>query len=85
MADKKMTIRILAVVIVILVLALVYVLAIRPAVSGFVVNKQVDAYTQGQTDFLNAMLVQLQQNGYTQITVGNQSIVLVPYNPSPQQ
>lgn len=80
-----MTIRILAVVIVILVLALVYVLAIRPAVSGFVVNKQVDAYTQGQTDFLNAMLVQLQQNGYTQITVGNQSIVLVPYNPSPQQ
>ena len=76
--NSKVTIKILVIVIVVLALALIYVLAIKPAVSGFVVDKQVSAYemgyTQAQADLLNNIIVQLQQAGYAQIPVGENLI-----------
>ncbi len=73
MADKsKLTIRILILIIALLALAVLYAFVIRPTVSGFVMNKQIDAYNQGQTDLLNNILVQLQQTGNAQISVGDE-------------
>ena len=70
----------LVLLVIILSIMVVYAFVISPAITGFVVGKQIEA-----RDFIiNNMLLQLQQNGYVQIGVGNQSLILVPYQP-PQQ
>ena len=78
MAEKnKLIMRILILVIVLLVLVIAYAFAIRPAVSGYVVDKQISAYNQGQADLLNSMWAQIQQTGTAQIPVAeNQVLVL---------
>lgn len=77
MADRaRLTIKILVLIIVLLVLVVAYALAVRPAISGYIVNKQVGAYQQGQADLLNNILVQMQQVGYAQIPVGNYTLFL---------
>ena len=82
-ADKR-TIRILVVIIILLALVFLYVFVLKPAISGYVVNKQTDAYYRAQVDVWNNMLVQLNQNGYVQFTAGNQTLILVPYQPPAQ-
>lgn len=77
MADRtKLTIKILVLIIVLLVLVVAYALAIKPAVSGYVINKQVGAYQQGQADLLNNILVQMQQVGYAKLPIGNYTLLL---------
>ena len=82
MANKsKMVVWSLVVVIAVLALLLVYILVVQPAVGNYVYGKQVTAYNQAQSDVVNTMLVQLQQQGYIQIPVGNQTLYLVAAQP----
>lgn len=74
----------LIVVIVILSAVLIYVLVIRPTFSNYVLDQQVSAYNQAQGDLLNSMLVQLQQQGYIAIPVGNQTLYLAQAQPQQQ-
>ncbi len=77
MEKSKLTIRILILVIALLALVVLYAFAIRPAVTGYAVNKYSQGYYQGQSDLLSNIVVQLQQAGYAQIPVGeNQVLVL---------
>ncbi len=77
MEKQKLTMRILILVIVLLALAVLYAFAVRPAVTGYAVNKYSQGYYQGQSDLLSNIVVQLQQAGYAQIPVGeNQVLVL---------
>ncbi|MCX6749608.1 MAG: hypothetical protein NTW17_02590 [Candidatus Pacearchaeota archaeon] len=76
MADKKsVLITVLVLVIVILAGILIYAFVIRPAYTGYVVERQ----TEGVQIAVNAILTQLQQNGFVQIPIGNQTLILVPY------
>jgi len=85
MANKtKAVMTSLIVVIVILAAILIYALVIKPAVGSYVYNQQLSAYNQAQGDFLNAMLVQLQQQGYISIPVGNQTLYLAQAQPQQQ-
>jgi len=78
MAEKSgLTIKILVLIIVLLVLVIAYVLALKPAVSGFIVKKQVGAYQQGQADTLNSIWVQIQQTGAAQIPLGDNSVLVL--------
>ena len=64
----------------VLIVILIYVFAIKPTIQGYVVKKQVEA-----SDFIvGAILSQVQQQGYVQLTYGNQTLVLVPYTPQTQ-
>ena len=70
-------ITVLVLVIVILVVIVVYAFVIKPAISGYTVQKQ----TEGVQIAVNSILAQIQQNGFVQIPIGNQTLILVPYTP----
>lgn len=79
--NSNRMIVILAVVILVLATVIVYSFALKPSFNGYVVSKQVEA----QDIVLNALLSQLQQNGYIQIPIGDEILTLVPYQPEQQQ
>jgi len=68
-------ITVLVIVIVILAGIMLYAFVIQPKISGYNVQKQ----TEGVNIAINYILAQLQQNGFVQIPVGNQTLILVPY------
>lgn len=75
-------IAIMAVIILLLVGVILYSFAVRPMISGYVVNKQV----QAQNLVVSALVKQIQETGYVQIPVGeDQVLTLVPYQPQEQQ
>ena len=81
MVNKNIMIAILALVIIVLVGVMVYSFVIKPKISGYNVEKQ----TEGVEIAINYILAQLQQNGFVQIPLGNQTLILVPYTPPQQQ
>lgn len=81
MANKtNVLISILILVIVVLGGIVVYSFLVKPAYTGYVVDKQVEGVNLCVTN----LLTQLQQNGFIQIPIGNQSLILVPYTPPAQ-
>ena len=82
MANRtRILIVVLVLIIVVLAGIMLYVFAIKPKISGYVVERQ----REGVVIAVNSILAQLQQQGFVQIPLNqNQSIILVPYVP-PQQ
>lgn len=80
MADRstKTVIWIMLIVILVLLLFIGYVFLVKPAYTGFVTNQQIAGYQVGYQQVVNNMLTQLQQTGYVQLNVGNQTIILAP-------
>ena len=70
-----------AIAIVVLALALIYVLLIEPKIQGYVVQKQVNA----QEVTVQAIVQIVNQQGYVVLGQGNDSVVLVKYNPEQGQ
>ena len=82
MADKKSVgLVVLGLLVVIMALVMIYAFVIQPAVSGYAVQKQNEGAQAGANYVVSYILTQLQQNGYVQIPVGNQTLILVPYTP----
>lgn len=82
MANRtNVLITVLVVVIVILAGIMVYAFIVKPKISGYTVQKQ----TEGVQIAIDYIVAQLQQNGFVQIPVGNQTIILVPYAQPGQQ
>ncbi len=78
--DKaKVLVTVLTLLVVVLGMLVVYAFVLRPAMSGYIVKSQND----GAMALISYMVSQIQQQGYTQIPVGNQTLVLIPYQ-SPQ-
>lgn len=84
MANRtKVLIVFLVLVIVVLAGVMAFTYLIKPKVTGYVTEKQ----TEGVQIAVNAILMQLQQQGYVQIPLGvdedgqQQVLYLVPYNP----
>jgi len=80
MAKKSrsgLVIIILIIIVLILLGIILYSFVIKPSISGYVLNKQIEA----KDATLNTILLQIQQQGYAQISdnQGN-TIILVPYN-----
>jgi hypothetical protein len=72
----------MAIIIIILAIALVYAFALKPAFNGYIVEKQ----TEAQDIVLNALLSQLYQNGYIQIPLSDDKVlILVEYKYPEQQ
>jgi Tfp pilus assembly protein PilE len=72
-----LVIVILLVVILVLVGVMIFSFFVRPSYTGYVVDKQIEA----QNILLANIVMQVQQNGFVQIPVGNQTLYLVPFNP----
>ncbi|MEK6873225.1 MAG: hypothetical protein AABW91_00080 [Nanoarchaeota archaeon] len=79
MKDKKFLIAM--VVIVVLALVLLYVLLIGPKIQGYVVQRQIDA----QQVAVQTIVQVVNQQGYVVLGQGNDSIILVKYNPEQGQ
>ncbi len=73
--DRKFAIAVLL--ILILGSALIYMVLIKPKVQGYVVNKQI----QAQGIVVQAIMNQVNSQGYVQLFDGNNSIILVKYTP----
>ena len=71
-------IALLIFVILVLVGVVLYMTAVKPAVQGYVIDKQISA----QNMVVDAIITQVQQQGFVQLAdaEGN-PIVLVPYQP----
>jgi len=78
---KEFIIKILALVILVLVAVVVYLVALKPAMDRHILEKQIEA----QNILLNNIVLQIEQTGYIQIPVGNQSLYLAPFNPASLQ
>ena len=73
-------ITVLVLVIVVLAGVVLFSLWVKPTIDGYVVEKQVDAQALVYQDIVN----QVQQNGFFQMRVGNQTLLLAPFNPQGQ-
>ena len=71
----------LILVIVILVAVVVFAFWVKPAFNGYVVQKQVDAQNLILANIASTVL----QNGFVQIPVGNQTMILVQAQPVQQE
>lgn len=80
MNRTNVLIAILVLIIVVLGGVMVYYFVIKPSYTGYVVEKQIE----GENICVAKILTQLQQNGFVQIPLGNQTLILVQYAP-PQQ
>ena len=78
MRDKRFGIALL--IIVLLVIALAYVTFIGPKIQGYIVAKQI----QAQENVVNTILDVVDKQGYIAIGDGENSVVLVKYDPSQQ-
>jgi len=75
--ENKKVIYILIAVIVVMIIILSYFVIIKPGLENSAQNHRVEGYNVA----INSILTQLQQQGYVQLTIGNQTLFLVPYNP----
>ena len=75
--SRPWIIRLLIIIVVLLVLFVIFMFIVRPGINKYVIIKQVEAQNYVFAD----MLVQLQNTGYYQLQMGNQTLVLVPYQP----
>ena len=69
------------VIVLVLIIVVAYVLFIKPAFNGYVIQKQIEA----KDITLINIISQIQQQGFAQITFGNQTLFLFPGNPNQQQ
>lgn len=78
MGDRnRLTVRILIIIIILLALVVIYAFVLRPAVTGYAVDKYTQGYQQAQADLVNNIWIQIQQTGNAQIPLGqNQVLVL---------
>ena len=85
--DKKSgrTIKILVALIIILTLAILIMLIGKPQIEKYLLNKQTEAYNIGRMDVINAIITQINEKGGAEIKIGNESLILVPYNPTQGQ
>lgn len=67
----------LMIIIITLCLILTYVLVLKPKLEKWEVENQVIGYEIA----INQTLLQLQEQGYVQMKIGNQTLYLIPYNP----
>lgn len=75
--EQKTWIKILVGIILIMAVAIIYFLVVKPQIDSSATNNQVIGYNIA----INSILSQLQQNGYVTMTIGNQTLFLIPYNP----
>ncbi len=82
MADRnKLLVTFLVLVIVILVAIVAFTFLVKPAVTGYAIDKQ----GEGVQIAITQILAQVQQNGFVQIPVGNQTLFLMPFDPQQAQ
>ena len=74
-------ISILIIVIVILLGIVLYSLVLKPSINGYIVSKQSEAYNQGIQDAVAFMLREIDQRGFTQISVADRTLILAPVQP----
>jgi len=88
MGDRKkqnLTVKILVGVVIVLVLFIAYFFVVNPGINNYVYNKQVEAANIVSDNIYGDMLTQLQNTGAYQLQVGNETLVLIPYNPQQQE
>lgn len=77
-ADKgKWVVRGLVIAVIVLLALVIYAFIIAPSINAYVVQKQLEV----KDYVLTTMLSQIEKQGYTEIVNGNDTIILVPYNP----
>jgi type II secretory pathway component PulM len=72
--NRGLVIKILIAVVVVLVLVMLYFFVVQPSVDRYVFNKQIEAQSYVFADMVN----QLQNQGFYQVQLGNQTLVLIP-------
>jgi hypothetical protein len=80
--DKKnLAIKIMAGIIILLILFITYSFIVKPQLQKYNDNRRLEGI---EFYVLSVILPQLQQNGFVQIPIGNETLILVPYIPQGQ-
>lgn len=75
----KRTIKILIGVVVVLALVMIYFFLVRPLTTNYILEKQTEAQIATYNFMVEDMVKQIQENGFYQIPIGNETLVMVPY------
>lgn len=62
-----------------LALVMVYFFLVRPLTTNYILEKQTEAQIATYNFMIEDMVTQIQQNGFYQVPIGNQTLVMVPY------
>ena len=82
MANRlKVVVVLLVLIVVILAGILLYAFVLKPKVTGYLTGYTTQGQIQGVQFCVGDILSQLQQNGFVQFPLGNQTLILVPYTP----
>lgn len=76
----KMTVKVLSISIAVLVLFIAFFFVVKPQFTKYTQEKQIEAINYIYGDIVS----KVQTQGYYQIQVGEQALVLVPYVPAEQ-
>lgn len=83
MTKNRGNIVIILFLIIILLLGIIlYLIVVKPTINNYVADKQVEAYNRGIEDAVALIIRDIEQRGFTQLSVGNKTIFLVPAEPS---
>ncbi len=75
---SKLTIGILSIVVVLLILFIAFFFVIKPQMNKYADERRLEGI---ELYVYNFILPELQANGYVQIPIGNETLILVPYIP----
>jgi hypothetical protein len=68
-----------------MILVFAYLFLIRPITNNYILEKQTEAQIATYNFIMQDMVSQIQQTGYYQVPIGNQTLILIPYQPPQQQ
>ena len=74
---RKTTILVLSIVVALLLISVLYLAVFKPQYQQFVYEKQLEGVNEGINYVINQVLTQ----GYVQLQVENETLILVPYSP----
>jgi len=75
--ENKRIVQVLIGVIILLLLVIGYFFIVKPMINNSAEDNQIIGFNLAITGILQ----QLQQQGYVQLTIGNNTLILVPYQP----
>jgi uncharacterized protein YpmB len=72
---------ILGTIVVIMALVFAYFFLFQPMRQKFILEKQTEAQIATYNFIIQDMISQIQQTGVYQVPIGNQTLILIPYQP----
>jgi competence protein ComGC len=73
-SNRNKIIGVLIILILVLLIMVIYAFIVKPSINAYAAK----AYSQGANDVINVLFNQIKEQGFTEITLSNKTMRLVP-------